>query len=111
MAGFTFSIATGRADDVITLALRRLELVEQFLVGADAGEVDLDAGLVHHRLGEAFRQVVRPHHDVDLARGREGLFHVEGADGRDGTRGGGALDDRTAREGLRRKLGFDTGLY
>ena len=61
----------GRRGDVEAAALGGLELVDDLLVRADAGEVDLDAGLLGEAVDEAGRQVVRPHQDVDLARGRQ----------------------------------------
>ncbi len=68
------AVGGGRAE-VVALALGRLHLVEQFLVGANAGEVDGDAGLVLEPLLEVRRHVLRPLDDVEHAR-RPGVTQV-----------------------------------
>ena len=74
-----------RGDDVEALAAGRAQLVDDLVVGADTGEIDLDAGLVGKALHEAFRQVIRPHHDVDLARRGENAAADDGRHGKAGT--------------------------
>jgi hypothetical protein len=86
------AVVGGRAE-VVALALGRPELVEEFLVGSDAGEVDLDAGRFLEGAGEALRQVVRPHDDVDLAGGAGPADEERSGDGDRAGSGAGLQQD------------------
>lgn len=67
----------GGRHDIEALALGGLHLVDDFLIGADAGVIHLDTGLSLKAGDELRRQVVRPHQDVDFSRRRQRAFRIK----------------------------------